>query len=110
MIQNAHKSRVEDLDRFYYLMNQLKEKVGGYRYLSQCHGTMNWPNRGVYFFFEPGEFRTDGKTFRVVRVGTHAVSLGSKATLWSRLITHRGHVDGDGNHRGSVFRLLIGSA
>jgi hypothetical protein len=105
-----YKSRIEDLERFYSLTNRLKENLGGYRYLSQCDGGMSWPKRGVYFFFEPGEYRSDQETLRVVRVGTHAVSQGSKSTLWSRLRSHRGHISGEGNHRRSVFRLLIGSA
>lgn len=103
-------NRQDDLDRFYALIDQLNTKIRGPYCLSTCDGTMGWPNRGVYFFFEPGELRKDGKTPRIVRVGTHAVSKGSKATLWSRLRTHRGHLSGGGNHRGSVFRLLVGSA
>lgn len=47
---------------------------------------------------------------RVVRVGTHMVSRDSKATLWNRLRTHRGTYEGGGNHRGSIFRLHVGSA
>ena len=46
----------------------------------------------------------------MVRVGTHGVSRGSKATLWNRLRTHRGTGDGVGNHRGSIFRLHVGAA
>lgn len=65
------------------------------------------PHRAVYFFFEPGEVRSDGSP-RVVRVGTHGVSIGSKASLASRLRQHRGTNAGGGNHRGSVFRLLVG--
>jgi len=34
----------------------------------------------------------------------------SKTTLWNRLSQHRGQErSGGGNHRGSIFRLLIGS-
>lgn len=48
---------------------------------------------------------------RVIRVGTHAVSSGSRTTLWNRLSQHRGVArTGGGNHRGSVFRLLVGAA
>ena len=69
---------------------------------------------GVYFFFEPGEYRADGQTPRVVRVGTHAVSDGSQTTLWNRLSQHRGRLAGahagGGNHRGSIFRLHVGTA
>lgn len=99
-----------DIKRFYSLINNLKDRIGDYHYLSGCNGRMSWPRRGVYFFFEAGEHRRDEKELRVVRVGTHAVSKGSKSTLWSRLRTHRGHLSGGGNHRGSVFRLLVGSA
>ena len=47
----------------------------------------------------------------MIRVGTHAVSSGSRTTLWNRLSQHRGVArTGGGNHRGSVFRLLVGAA
>jgi len=75
---------------------------------------MGWPRKGVYFFFESGELRENISDPRVVRVGTHAVSEGSKTTLWDRLRTHRGTVKGrspgSGNHRGSIFRLHVGTA
>lgn len=73
-------------------------------------GGWNGPRRGVYFFFEPGEIRGVGTGLRVVRVGTHAVSAGSGTTLWDRLRTHRGAMEGGGNHRGSIFRLHLGTA
>lgn len=48
---------------------------------------------------------------RVVRVGTHALKAGGSPTLWGRLSTHRGQVrSGGGNHRGSIFRLIVGTA
>jgi hypothetical protein len=65
----------------------------------------------VYFFTEPGEYRQgSADSPRIVRVGTHAVSAGSKATLWSRLRAHRGTGAGGGNHRASIFRLHVGHA
>ena len=71
---------------------------------------MDWPKRGVYFFFKPGETRRDG-TPRVVRVGTHALKTGSGTSLWDRLSKHRGNLagrsPGAGNHRGSIFRLHV---
>ena len=46
-----------------------------------------------------------------LRVGTHALKDGSVAKLWDRLRTHRGSASsGGGNHRGSVFRLILGEA
>ncbi|MTI80846.1 MAG: hypothetical protein FH758_08180 [Firmicutes bacterium] len=104
------KSFNKDLDRFYEILDMLRQRVGGYRYLRSCTGRMDWPKQGVYFFFEPGETRVSSDAVRVVRVGTHAVSEGSKTTLWNRLITHRGTTSGTGNHRGSIFRLHVGTA
>lgn len=107
-------SRLEDIDKFYYLLNELEDRLGGTRLLANCNGRMDWPDRGVYFFFEPVEFRSDGESLRVVRVGTHAVNRISSTSFWNRLRQHRGTLSGaypgGGNHRGSVFRLQVGSA
>ena len=69
------------------------------------------PNQGVYFFFDPNEPTQFSKVVpRLVRVGTHGVSEGSKASLRNRLRTHLGTGEGLGNHRSSVFRLHVGDA
>jgi hypothetical protein len=109
-------SRTDDLDRLYELLDQLEERLGGKHRLKNCTGRMNWPDRGVYFFFAPGETRGDGDQQRVTRVGTHAVSEGSSQRLWDRLKQHYGtgnrsadHPHG-GNQRGSVFRREVGRA
>lgn len=100
-----------ELDRFYGLLDQLRSVPNQGRTLASCNGRLGWPARGVYFFAEPGEMRRSAPDVpRVVRVGTHAVSTGSKATLWGRLRTHRGGITGGGNHRGSIFRLHVGAA
>ncbi|WP_198912144.1 hypothetical protein [Acetobacter sicerae] len=71
---------------------------------------MSWPQRGVYFFQEQGEYRRDGGA-RIVRVGTHALTDTSRTKLWGRLSQHRGRASvAGGNHRGSIFRLLVGTA
>ena len=99
-----------DLIRFYRSLDLLARKVGGPRELGSADGRMMWPRRGVYFFFEPSESRSGtGLGHRVVRVGTHALKIGSGSTLWGRLAQHRGATTG-GNHRGSVFRQLVGLA
>jgi hypothetical protein len=105
-------TRLDDLKRFYSLLDELETRLGGKHTLEQCSGRMRWPSRGVYFFFEPGEFRIhSGNGMRVVRVGTHALTASSRSTLWGRLSQHRGvGRDGGGNHRGSIFRLLVGQA
>lgn len=69
------------------------------------------PTHGVYFFFDDHEPTVFSNTIpRLVRVGTHGVSLGSVATLRNRLRTHFGTRAGRGNHRSSVFRLHVGRA
>ena len=103
--------RVADTIRFHGLLERLEATVGGKRRLGECNGRMDWPRRGVYLFFEPGEARSgSGEGPRVVRVGTHALTAGSRSTLWGRLSQHRGVEGGGGNHRGSIFRLLVGVA
>ena len=103
--------RLEDTTRFYQLLDRLEASVGGTRRLVECTGRMDWPRRGLYFFFEPGELRSgSGEGRRVVRVGTHALTDGTRSTLWGRVSQHRGTQRGDGNHRGSIFRLLVGVA
>jgi hypothetical protein len=105
-------TRLEDLQRFYCFLGKLEERTGGKRLLSQSNGRLAWPRRGVYFFMEEGELRRDsGFGPRIVRVGTHALAPGSQTTLWKRLAQHRGTSrSGGGNHRGSIFRLIVGTA
>ena len=109
----SDSSRLTDTIRFYDILKRLEKRVGGAaQVLANCDGRMNWPTRGVYFFYEYGETRSgSGNGLRVVRIGTNAVSTESKAKLWTRLLQHRGpasRVGGKGN--GSVFRDLVGEA
>src|SRR6056297_3175920 len=109
-------ARQRDLDRFYDLLYDLQQRVGAMRKLKNCTGYMDWPDRGVYFFLEPGEMRDSTDQRRVTRVGTHAVSAGSSTSLWDRLKQHFGTGSGSadhphgGNHRGSVYRKRVGEA
>lgn len=103
--------RHSDLNQFYDLLDDLESKMGGKRKLADCNGRMEWPKRGVYFFFEPNELRAGSNAQRVVRVGTHGLVANSQTTLWKRLYQHKGQQSSNGgNHRGSIFRLLIGEA
>ena len=104
--------RRSDLDTFYALLDEVGGRIGGRRRLGDCHGRMSWPLRGVYYFFEPSEHRdVVSAQHRIVRVGTHALTSKSRTTLWKRLGQHRGTSDPrGGNHRGSIFRLLVGEA
>lgn len=107
-------SRRSDLDRLYDLLDRLEANVGGKQRLKNCTGYMDWPERGVYFFFAKDETRDSTDQLRLTRIGTHAVSSGSGTSLWNRLRTHRGANSGTyedgGNHRGSVFRKRVGEA
>jgi hypothetical protein len=101
-----------DLDRFYTILSQL-EALGqqGLRLDGYAGQSSIFPDRGVYFFREPGEYRlSKPSSLRVVRVGTHALCSNAKSTLWGRLKKHLGTQAGGGDHRGSVFRLHIGAA
>jgi hypothetical protein len=109
----AGGGRQSDGGEFYRILDQLAGGLGGPRLLRECTGRSGCPPQGLYFFFENGENRADG-TGRVVRVGTHALTATSKATLWGRLRQHRGHLAGSdpggGDHRASVFRRHVGAA
>jgi hypothetical protein len=99
------------LRRFYSILDQLETTVGGARKLADCSGRIDWPNRGIYFFREPGEHRTEsGEGPRIVRVGTHALKAASGAKLWTRLSQHKGQSNLGGNNRGSIFRQIVGAA
>lgn len=111
LLESVSKKRCTDLVKFYEILADLESKVGPARKLTNCSGRMGWPRRGVYFFFEDGEKRSDtGIGPRVVRVGAHALAVGSGTKLWSRLSQHKGQSNGGGNHRGSIFRLIVGTA
>lgn len=107
-----NNQRVRHLESFYQLLADLEQHLGGPRVLSDDAREVNWPRRGVYFFQEAGERRSDtGRGPRITRVGTHALKAGSRTSLWNRLSQHRGQKrSGGGNHRGSIFRLIVGTA
>jgi hypothetical protein len=102
------------LDELYAGIDQLREKLGGPRLLEDATGASGWPQDGIYLFFEEGEVRSDGRTPRVVRVGTPPLTASSRTALWQRLSQHRGQVagtnPGGGDHRGSSFRHHVGTA
>lgn len=109
-------TRKEQIDRFYRLLDELEQQVGGKRKLKNCDGYMDWPARGVYFFFEPGTKRDSTDQLRVTRIGANGVAAGSSASLWDRLKQHYGTGSGSadyshgGYHRGSVYRKYVGEA
>ena len=104
--------RLEHLARFYSILDEHERRIGGARRLADCSGRTGWPERGVYFFRELGESRTDtGNGPRMVRIGTHALKAGAGTKLWTRLSQHKGPPrTGGGNNRGTIFRLIVGTA
>jgi len=109
----AGGGRRADAEEFYRILDQLAARLDGPRLLRESTGRSGCPPQGLYFFYENDENRADGSG-RVVRVGTHALTATSKATLWGRLRQHRGHLAGSdpggGDHRASVFRRHVGAA
>jgi hypothetical protein len=105
--------RTEATDLFYVHMDELAERIGGLKHLTDRGLVRQCPKAGLYFFFESGEVRPNGRP-RVVRIGTHALTPSNQTTLWGRLRQHMGRTGGSnpggGNHRGSIFRRHVGSA
>ena len=68
--------------------------------------------RGIYFFLSHDFDNKEPIHTQIIRIGTHSIKKGgSKLTIWERLRQHKGNMrDGGGNHRGSIFRLLVGDA
>lgn len=100
--------RIVDLDRLYGWIDA--ERDAGRAFPFAALSTSVVPKRGVYIFLDPTEQNFRRVASRVVRIGTHAVSEGSQASLRGRLRTHLGPVSEIGNHRGSIFRLHVGRA
>jgi hypothetical protein len=110
MVDRAIMKRTDDLVRLYRILDKLEASSGGKRFLAQLAPSGSWRQRGVYFFFEPGEVRVgSGRgSSELVRMPWGA---GARSTLHQRLRQHAGKSSGSGgNHRGSIFRLLVGEA
>ena len=98
------QKRGADLVRFYRLMGELEVLNGGKHRLAGAGADGPWPRRGLAWFFEKTETRSEsGSGQRVVRVATHALKAGLNSTLWERLAA-----DQNGTHRQSPFRTLVG--
>ena len=97
-------NRISDINRLYKLLGDLAYKRPP-QLLSACLKSNVSSLGGVYFFYECGEYRSASATprLRVVRVG-------KSTTLCNRLLQHKGNKSGGGNHRASIFRLLVGTA
>jgi hypothetical protein len=109
-LNEAHRmaARIKDLDRLYGWISA--ERRAGRVFPFADLSRRDIPMRGVYIFLDPAELNFRKEAPRVVRIGTHAVSAGSQASLRGRLRSHLGPANEVGNHRGSIFRLHVGRA
>src|SRR5215831_16190000 len=65
-----NSARQQHLIRFYSILDLLEQRIGGALTLADCSGRLVWFQRGVYFFRELGERRTDtGDGPRIARSG-----------------------------------------
>lgn len=111
MKKKLQPSGPDCLELFYKALDRLRGKQGKITFSELEEKASMLPKRGVYFIFDPNEKRLRNPDQpRCVRVGTHAVSRGSKSTLLTRLLAHRGKLDHGGSHRASVFRRHVGAA
>ena len=82
-------TRQRHLDRFNDIMARLDRNVGK-RKLAECNGRMGWPTRGVYFFFDEGEFRHSSRSLHL----WSPLAIGGGRAGRGRL----GHVQNPGPH------------
>lgn len=105
-------NRIDEINRFYELLNKLENKTGKHLLLD-CNAQMKWPKKSIYFFFERDQLRENSVEERVVNIA-YTTGENDKDTLWYRLRKHRGTVAGKhaggGNHRESNLRLHLGTA
>lgn len=101
-------ARLADIRVLYAWINNQRKSGNLFVFSALQH--YKTPQRGVYIFLDTHESNFERSGPRIVRVGTHAVSLGSKTSLRTRLRNHLGPKSGVGNHRGSIFRLHVGRA
>jgi len=73
---------INKIKQLYQNLIYLANETCGIRRLKDCSGKMYWPKKGVYFIMDYSECSiVSGSMPKVVRVGTHAVSKGSKSSL-----------------------------
>lgn len=109
-LETLNSPRTKMLKATYAILDRLRDSPA-YRPFEMCKGSDDWPNAGVYVYYDPAQKRVlEPPHPKIVRIGTHGVSDGSISTLWQRLKAHKGDLNGLGNHRTSIFRLHIGTA
>ncbi len=108
-------SRLKDRRRFYALMDALCRRCGGMQFRRNARDRMSRFERGVCFFFDPSERRTDsGNGPRVVHIGTQAPTDPSGSALGTGFRQHRGTFESSqpdaGNGPHFAFGQHVGAA
>jgi hypothetical protein len=91
--------RLQYVNELYKILDQLKEQIGDYYYLSNQIPQEYLTNAGLYFFFDQNCLREDGISYKIVRIGI------TKDNNNPRLERHQ-----NGNISDSIFRTHIGRA
>jgi hypothetical protein len=91
--------RLQYVNKLYQILDQLKEQIGDYYYLSNQIPQEYLTNAGLYFFFDQNCLREDGISYKIVRIGI------TKDNNNPRLERHQ-----NGNIIDSIFRAHIGRA
>ena len=91
----TQQSRPTDLTRFY----QILDSLGTPRLLAEIDQSYVPKSGGVYFFFEPGEERSESGS------GSRVVRIGSSDNLQRRLGYHYGR--GDSSFRNNLGKALV---
>lgn len=108
-------SRLKDRRRFYALMDALCRRCGGMQLRRNARDQMSRFERGVCFFFDPSERRTDsGEGPRVVHICTQAPTNPSGSALGTGFRQHRGTFESSradaGNGPHFAFGQHVGAA
>jgi hypothetical protein len=95
---------------FYLLLDRLEKNIGGTRTLAACSDRMGWPSVASISSANPAS--THGNRRRAAyRPCGHPRIEGSYAQNTLESVNHKGTVKtGAGNHRSSIFRLIVGTA
>jgi hypothetical protein len=88
---------------FYAMLDKLEENYRRARKLPDGSRRFLAEERRVFL-------SDTGVDLRIVRVRTKALKAAFDTELWTRPLEHNGNWPGSGNHRGSIFRLLVGAA
>jgi hypothetical protein len=62
-------NRRDDLNEFYRILSELRDRLGGYRLLDRSDSKSGWPERGVYFSSKTASFERTASRFALSGLG-----------------------------------------